>query len=70
MKGSDGVSKVEEEGSILEKGITSETAESFSETRGDNTSSGIEEEQDSASEKRKEALKFWRLVSKVRKVVR
>ena len=53
MKGSDGVSEVEEEGSILEKGITSETAESFSETRGDNTSSGIEEEQDPASEKRK-----------------
>ena len=52
MKGSDGVSEIEEEGSILEKGITLETAESFSENRGENTSSGIEEEQDSASEKK------------------
>ena len=52
MKGSDGVSEIEEEGSILEKGITLETAESFSENRGENMSSGIEEEQDSASEKK------------------
>ena len=53
MKGSDGVSEMEEEGSILEKGITLETAESFSENIGDNTPGGIEEEQDSASEKKK-----------------
>ena len=53
MKGSDRVSEMEEEGSILEKGITLETAESFSEGVGENTSSGIEEEQDSASEKKK-----------------
>ena len=52
-KGSDGVGEMEEEGSILEKGITLETAESFSEGLGDNISSGIEEEQGSASEERK-----------------
>lgn len=52
-KGSDRVSEMEEEGSILEKGITLETAESFSEGLGDNISSGLEEEQGSASEERK-----------------
>ena len=52
-KGSDGVGEMEEEGSILEKGITLETAESFSEGLGDNISSGIEEELGSASEERK-----------------
>ena len=52
-KGSDRFSEMEEEGSILEKGITLETAESFSEGLGDNVSSGIEEEQGSVSEERK-----------------
>lgn len=52
-KGSDRVSEMEEEGSILEKGITLETAESFSEGLGDNISSGIEEEEGSASKERK-----------------
>ena len=52
-KGSDRVGEMEEEGSILEKGITLEAAESFSEGLGENISSGIEEEEGSASEERK-----------------